>query len=363
MPLVLTIDTVRWQRHQQRVAAEFPGLVPVCKGDGYGFGQDLLVRRAAALDVPLLAVGTTGEAERAQRSFSGDLMVLVPHQAGETPAPASDRIVRVVSSPHGHDGLRGRRVVVKLASSMRRHGIAPDELPAVRAAMGAWEFEGFSLHLPLRRHPGSGGIEEVSAWMRHLVRARMPVRTLFVSHLSAEEVATLHTEFPGTDFRLRAGTRLWLGDPKATRYSSDVLDVTPLDGRPRPGRFGRRGAERRFRVTAAGGVSHGVGLKAPRTLQGVRERLRHVAGIGYASLNMHLSPFVWDGQRCRFAEPPHLMESVLLVSTETPPEAGDEMRLLLRHTTTRPDVVRECPPVDPAPSGAAGQERGGLADR
>jgi hypothetical protein len=347
VPLVLTIDTVRWQRHQQRVVAEFPGLVPVCKGDGYGFGQDLLVRRAAGLDVPLLAVGTTGEAERAQRLFRGDLMVLTPRLAGEESAPASDRIIRVVSSPHGHDGLRGRRVVVKLASSMRRHGITPDELPAVRAAMGAWEFEGFSLHLPLRRHPGSGGTEEVSAWMRHLIRARMPVRTLFVSHLSAEETAALHTAFPGTDFRLRAGTRLWLGDPKATRYSSDVLDVTPLNG--------RRGGGRRFRVTAAGGISHGVGLRAPRTLQGVRERLRHVAGIGYASLNMHLSPYVWDGQRCRFAEPPRLMESVLLVDAKTAPQAGDEMRLLLRHTTTRPDVVRECPPVEPALSRPAGR--------
>ncbi|MEV5148220.1 alanine racemase [Streptomyces sp. NPDC052727] len=335
MPLTLTIDTVRWQRHQQRVAAEFPGLVPVCKGDGYGFGQDLLVRRAAGLNVPLLAVGTVREAEQALRLFRGDLMVLMPHQGGERFGPTSDRVIRVVASPFGHRGLRGRRVITELASSMRRHGVTPDELPAVRAAMGAWEFEGFSLHLPLRRHPAANGIEEVSAWMRRLARAGMPVRTMFVSHLSSQEMAALHTAFPGTAFRLRVGTRLWLGDPEATRYSSDVLAVTPLNDRRRSGWFGRRRTTRRFQVTAAGGISHGVGLKAPRTLQGTRERLRHVAGIGYASLNLHLSPFLWDGQRCRFAEPPHLMESVLLLHTEAPPQIGDEVRLSLRHTTTR----------------------------
>ncbi|MGC9378860.1 alanine racemase [Streptomyces sp. MH13] len=350
MTLTLTIDTARWQEHHRSVLDRFPGLVPVCKGNGYGFGHHRLIREATRLGTGLAAVGTVQEAALVQDSFPGDLLVLTPYRNGEASPALSDRTIRVVSSPGHCDGLAGRRVVVELMSSMRRHGITEADLPALRPVMSGWEFEGFSIHLPLNRVGGAGGAEEVACWVRRLRAERMPLHQVFVSHLSAEETARLHDEFPRTRFRLRTGTKLWLGAPEATRYHSRIIDLV------RPERGRRSGAGRRqpvsgpHLVVVAGGTSHGVGLRAPRRLSGLRDRARHVAGIGHACLNRHLSPFLWDGRRCRFATPPHLQESVLLVPGDgAPPQIGQEVAVQLRYTITRPDRVVEEPQV---PAGA-----------
>ena len=46
MALTLYVDTARWRAHQQAVIEQFPGLVPVCKGNGYGFGHERLAEEA-----------------------------------------------------------------------------------------------------------------------------------------------------------------------------------------------------------------------------------------------------------------------------------------------------------------------------
>lgn len=348
MTLTLAVDTVRWEEHQRRVHAQFPDLVPVCKGNGYGFGHQRLMRQASRLGMELVAVGTIQEAVRAEGLHSGDLLVLTPYRTWEAPVPLSDRTIRVVSSPDDLTGLRGRRVVVELMTSMKRHGLTPAQLPLLRAAMGAWQFEGFTLHLPLKRVDGLGGAEEVASWVRRLRDARLPVHQIFVSHLTPEELDGLSTEFPRSVFRLRTGTKLWLGDPGATRYRSRVLDVVHLRRGDHSGADGRRISSDRYHVLVSGGTSHGIGLRAPALLSGFRARKRHLAGIGYTALNRHLSPFLWDGERRRFAQPPDLQHSVLEIpATARPPRTGAELAVQLRYTTTRPDRVVEEPEIAP----------------
>ena len=46
MSLTLTVDGPRWRDHLRSVAAANPGLVPVIKGNGYGFTVGRLARRA-----------------------------------------------------------------------------------------------------------------------------------------------------------------------------------------------------------------------------------------------------------------------------------------------------------------------------
>ena len=46
MSLVLTVDGDRWRAHLRSVVAQNPGIVPVTKGNGYGFGLARLARRA-----------------------------------------------------------------------------------------------------------------------------------------------------------------------------------------------------------------------------------------------------------------------------------------------------------------------------
>ena len=61
MSLTLHVDGDRWRAHLREVADGTPGLVPVAKGNGYGFTLGRLARRAAWLGVDTLAVGTYAE--------------------------------------------------------------------------------------------------------------------------------------------------------------------------------------------------------------------------------------------------------------------------------------------------------------
>jgi hypothetical protein len=338
MALTLYVDTARWRAHQQLVIQQFPGVVPVCKGNGYGFGHERLAEEAARVGADLLAVGTTYEAARMKDFFSGDLLVLTPFRRGEEPVPLPDRVVRSVSSVDGVYGLVNARVVIEVMSSMRRHGVTEEDLPKLHAAIENVRLEGFAIHLPLDRSAGLDAVEEVIGWMNRLRAARLPLHTIFVSHLTADELARLRQQFPQTKFRARIGTRLWLGDHDATEYRGAVLDVTPIAKGDRFGYRQQKVAADGHLVVVAGGTSHGVGLEAPKALHGMMPRAKGVARAGLATVNRNLSPFVWAGKQRWFAEPPHMQVSILFVPSEvSPPRMGDELVAHLRHTTTQFD--------------------------
>ncbi|WP_043265237.1 alanine racemase [Streptomyces sp. CT34] len=338
MALTLYVDTARWRAHQQSVLQQFPGLVPVCKGNGYGFGHERLADEATRLGADILAVGTTYEAARIKDFFSGDLLVLTPFRHGEEPVPLPDRAIRSVSSVEGVGGLVGARVVIEVMSSMKRHGVVPEDLPKLAAAIEDVRLEGFAIHLPLDRTDGSDSVEEVIGWMDRLRADRLPLHTMFVSHLKADELARLQQQFPQTRFRARIGTRLWLGDHEATEYRGSVLDVTSVKKGDRFGYRQQRAASDGCLVVVAGGTSHGVGLESPKALHGVMPRAKGVARAGLATVNRNLAPYVWAGKQRWFAEPPHMQVSILFVPADAPaPKVGEELVAHLRHTTTQYD--------------------------
>jgi hypothetical protein len=340
MALTLYVNSARWRAHQRAVADQFPALIPVCKGNGYGFGHEKLAEEARLLGADMLAVGTTYEASSIRNLFGGDLLVLTPYRIGEEPVPLPDRVIRSVSSVEGVRALVGARVVVEVMSSMRRHGVLPDDLPKLLAAVEDVRLEGFAIHLPLDRTDGSDAVEEVFAWMERLRAARLPLHTMFVSHLKADELARLQQEFPQTRFRARIGTRLWLGDHDATEYRGAVLDVTRVAKGDRFGYRQQKAAEDGHLVVVAGGTSHGVGLEAPKAMHGLMPRAKGVARAGLATVNRNLSPFVWAGKQRWFAEPPHMQVSILFLPGDVaPPAVGDELVAHLRHTTTQFDRV------------------------
>ncbi|MFB7630642.1 alanine racemase [Streptomyces sp. NPDC056149] len=340
MALTLYVDTARWRAHQQSVLQQFPGLVPVCKGNGYGFGHERLAEEATRLGSDILAVGTTYEAAQIKDYFSGDLLVLTPFRHGEEPVPLPDRAIRSVSSVEGVGGLVGARVVIEVMSSMKRHGVQPEDLPKLAAAIEDVRLEGFAIHLPLDRTDGSDSVDEVIGWMDRLRAARLPLHTMFVSHLKPDELTRLQQQFPQTRFRARIGTRLWLGDHDATEYRGSVLDVTRVAKGDRFGYRQQKAASDGYLVVVAGGTSHGVGLESPKALHGVMPRAKGVARAGLASVNRNLAPYVWAGKQRWFAEPPHMQVSILFVPGDAPePKVGEELVAHLRHTTTQYDRV------------------------
>ncbi|WP_165984627.1 alanine racemase [Streptomyces sp. YIM 98790] len=338
MALTLYVNTERWRAHQRSMCANFPDLVPVCKGNGYGFGHERLAEEVAMLGCDLLAVGTTYEAMRMKDMFSGDLLVLTPYRREEEPVPLPSRVVRSASTVDGVYGLPGSRVVVEVMSSMKRHGVRPGELGKLRAALEDVRLEGFAIHLPLDRTDGTDSVEEVIGWMDQLRAARLPLDTMFVSHLTANELARLRQQFPQTRFRARIGTRLWLGDHDSMEYRGSVLDVNEVVKGERFGYRQTKSPGDGWLAVVSGGTSHGVGLEAPKALHGLTPRAKGVARAGLATVNRNLSPFVWDGKQRWFAEPPHMQVSIVFIPAEArAPKPGDEMKAILRHTTTQFD--------------------------
>ncbi|MBW1598802.1 alanine racemase [Streptomyces sp. JJ38] len=342
MALSLYVNTSGWRAHQQTVLQQFPGIVPVCKGNGYGFGHERLAEEVTRFGSDILAVGTTYEAARMKDWFSGDLLVLTPFRRGEEPVPLPDRVIRSVSSVDGVGALVGARVVIEVMSSMKRHGVREEELGKLRSSIEDVRLEGFAIHLPLDRTDGSDAVEEVIGWMDRLRAARLPLDTMFVSHLRSEEFRRLQQQFPQTRFRARIGTKLWLGDHTATEYKGSILDVTRVTRGDRFGYRQQKAPGDGWLAVVAGGTSHGVGLEAPKALHGMTSRAKGVARAGLATVNRNLSPFVWDGKQRWFAEPPHMQVSILFIPAEAAePRVGDELVAHLRHTTTQYDRLVE----------------------
>src|SRR3954454_15556471 len=83
MSLVLSVDGERWRAHLRGVAEATPGLVPVAKGNGYGFPLGRLARKSQwlrdqGLGVDTIAVGMYDELPHVASRFDGDLLVLTP---------------------------------------------------------------------------------------------------------------------------------------------------------------------------------------------------------------------------------------------------------------------------------------------
>jgi alanine racemase len=153
MPLTLYVDTERWRAQIAAVHAANPGLVPVMKGNGYGFGNARLAAESAKLGVPTVAVGTVDEVAQVADAFAGDVLVLTPHRIGEEAVPLPDSVIRTAASVDAVRALSGRRVVIECMTSLRRHGVTEEDLIKLRAAIG-------DVRRPAeRRGPGRRGVE------------------------------------------------------------------------------------------------------------------------------------------------------------------------------------------------------------
>jgi len=78
MSLILRVDGDRWRTHLKDVVQRHPGLVPVAKGNGYGFGLPRLARKAEWLGVDTLAVGTYEEVAEVEQRYDGSILVMTP---------------------------------------------------------------------------------------------------------------------------------------------------------------------------------------------------------------------------------------------------------------------------------------------
>lgn len=342
MTLALHVDAARWRTHLQTTAEAMPGLVPVVKGNGYGFGLSRLAAEAQRLGAAAVAVGEHVEVAAVRAAFAGDVLVLAPWRPDLDDAAAPDeRVVRTVAHLDALAALadNGDRIVVECLTSMHRHGVDAAELDRVVALLPGIRCEGFALHLPIDRPRGAGDdVSEVGEWLQRLRVAGLPATTLWLSHVTRAELAELRRRHPQVAFRARVGTALWLGDPAAFAARARVLDVRAVRAGERYGYRQRRARRPGTLLVVAGGTTHGVGLEAPNPVRGPVQRLKVLAVAALAAGGHNLSPFFVAGRKRWFAEPPHMQVSlVLLPAGVTPPRIGDELSLDVRMTTVRFD--------------------------
>ena len=300
MTIRLTIRTSLWRSHVARIVNEVHGLVPVVKGNGYGFGRVALARLASEF-ADTVAVGTVHELADLPDGLNP--VVLTPTL---TPPSSTTPILTVGNDTHV-EALAGwnGRVLVKLASSMQRYGRGPDLVESSRRR--GLDVIGVSIHPPL-----AGTIEDHRREVLALLDGIEPGSTVWLSHLDPQAAASL----PDThDYRLRLGTALWHGDKSFFRMQADVIDVRPVAA----------GSLAGYRRTPVPGDGHLVMIGAG-------------SANGVATLTDGRSPFHFERRRLALHETPHMHTSMAFVPLgDTLPTIGSLVDLQRPLTTTLVD--------------------------
>jgi len=175
MTLRLTVNRQAWLNHVRHTASQHGTVLPVVKGNGYGFGRPILFEQTAHL-ADHVAVGTVYEATDVPLSLTA--VVLTPagtHLPSSLPAHA----VLTVGSLDHVAALRSHNwqgsVLIKLQSTMQRFGVAGNELAALQSACtnASLNVVGWSIHPPLN-NDNQDRSGEVSCWME-LLHDNLPV--------------------------------------------------------------------------------------------------------------------------------------------------------------------------------------------
>jgi alanine racemase len=286
----LSVRTAVWRSHVAQFANEVDGLVPVVKGNGYGFGRRRLAEVAAEF-CDTVAVGTIHELAGLPSSLTP--VVLTPSLIAPVSAGEADPILTVGRAEHvaALDGWGGR-VIVKIATSMRRFGSDDRALVDIARAAGL-DVVGVSLHPPLAGTDADRSSEIVAALEG--LDSSIPV---WLSHLGPDAYRSLPK---GREYRLRVGTSLWHGDKSALELHADVLDARGV----------RAGERAGYRLGEVAGDGHLVMIGAG-------------TANGVTPLADGRSPFHFARTRLELHEPPHMHTSMAFVRAHDPlPEIGD----------------------------------------
>ena len=318
MTLRLTVDDLAWRAHLQAVTTAVDGLVPVVKGNGYGFGRARLAGVAAGF-ARRIAVGTVHELHDVAVDRFDEVLVLTPAASPPDDLPAGS--VPTIGSRAHVEALEGAGwrgpVSVKLASAMHRYGVEPDELaPLVGAAVAAGlQPCRYLFHPPLvtAQHGETEVMAAVEAWLDHLD----PALPFSVSHLGPAAFTALARWHPTRRFELRLGTALWHGDKSMLHVDADVLDVHPV----------------------AAGTPAGYRCD-PVPSDGTLVMIGAGSAHGVAPLSDGRSPFHFARRRLALHEAPHMHTSMAFVPAGEPcPTVGARVDVQRPLITTAVDEV------------------------
>lgn len=369
MTFALTVDANKFRAHLTSVVAQYQDagaqVLPVIKGNGYGFGRVTLADEVTRLNLDQVCVGTIWEAGEVLENFYGQVVVLEPLNSTDALATDhwttlltefADRLVAVVSATDTHwiQKIGVKQIWVEALTSMNRFGLAPHQIAqALKNLDQQISVVGFSMHLPIvqpavskltkfetaKVNSSSNKVREIVgwiSWLSEIVETSNEPITVSTSHLIAAEVAQIIRECPEAKLQIRLGTSLWLGAPNALSVTGTVLEVHEIAASDKAG-YQQNSGGRKIAVVS-GGTAHGVALAAPITTSSLRKRgIAVVEGLAQAVGKIR-SPFSYQGNNLNFVEPPHMQVSMLWADNSRI-NVGDEIQCNVRNTTANFDAV------------------------
>ena len=313
MALVLTVNTDSWNRQVDALATSVTGLVPVVKGNGYGFGRDWLATRASDLS-PTIAVGTIFEVSSVPAQCTP--IVLTPSL--DIPAGLRDDAILTVGSMAHIEALastnKSRQVVIKIRSSMNRYGAAANDVAELLQQCRATNLRvrGVSIHPPLTG-TSADHVREIENLLS-TIDSSLPA---WVSHVDPQDFADLQSRYPERQWFLRLGTSLWHGDKSTLQLTSDVIETVAVTAGQKVGYHGVEISQNGTLVIVGCGSAHGV-----------------------SPLSDGSSPFHFSRQRIQLIELPHMHTSMCFIPSSQPtPVVGDRVDVQRPLITTDADRI------------------------
>ena len=325
MPLSLHVDGQKWRSHLSQLISAKPGLVPVIKGNGYGFGLELLAAESTRLGVETVAVGLASEVAKVRTAFAGEIVILSPDQVTELKDP---KIIQTISSLEVLRSIdASSNVIVEILTPLNRHGIDVSEINSALAIIKerGLNLRGFTLHLPIAKID--------SKWISSTLNLLPDGSTVWISHLNNAD--QIKKEFTKLFFRERIGTSLWLGADSALEVKATVLENRKIQG---SAGYQQRRARGNV-IVASGGTAHGIGLTAPQNDFSLIGRLKTIARALESAFGRMRSPYRHNGRTLDFLESPHMQCSLLIGSGSSQLKPGDELKVRVRYTTTTFDQI------------------------
>ncbi len=338
MSLILHVDGAKWRTHLAAVLSESDAqVIPVIKGNGYGFGIKVLAKEAKDLNLPVVAVATVAEAQEIQSVFPGEILLLSPSASSD-----SEKVIHTIS-PHSSvfSAKLPKKFVLELLSPIHRHGFAVSDLGnTLEKYNKSGKCEGIAIHLPIDQK--SSAADWIDKNLQSITERGITTtefnNSVWVSHISQNDLTKLKQKWPQIIWKIRIGTKLWLGDRTALKATAQVLDLHVIS-KPTSVGYRQYKVGRGWLLIASGGTSHGVGLEiaSPK-----RDLLSQIKTLTKSLLNIfgwNPSPFSWNGKKLEFAEAPHMHVSLLTFKGKDAPKIGSELDLDVRFTTTAFDQV------------------------
>lgn len=376
MTFLLKVDAEKFRGHLVSImnshATAGSELVPVIKGNGYGFGRRLLADEASRLGCNRIAIGTVWELGQALADFSGQILVLEPFNSNDISAVAqwrthlehnSDRVIVTVSNVDlaAVRSEGAKNVYLEGKTSLSRFGILHHDMQSI-TNFSDLNVLGISLHLPIVQSASKvDATTEISSAFNGATLSQTMTETwnwivlyqelstkyslpkhLSLSHITEDQVKSLKKMMQSYNFDLsievRVGTKLWLGAPSSLQAAGTVLQIHEITHKQTVGYQQTETGNNKRLIIVSGGTAHGVAMAAPINASSLRKKGVAIAEGFSQAIGKVRSPFSYEGRNLDFVEPPHMQVSMLW-SNDMSIAVGDELNCNVRNTTSNFDRI------------------------